>query len=45
MLVAGKASGRVAKCIFNQIEAKIEDWTTKMSKKRIFCKKLQESMG
>ena len=47
------ASGKRAKlsrckCIFDQIEAnlaEIQSKTTKMSKKRLFRKKLQESMG
>ena len=48
MLVARLASSRVAKCILDQVEAnlaEIQPKTTKMAKKRIFCKKLQESVG
>ena len=47
-LVARKASGRVAKCIFDQIKANLAENQPKNNQnvqKRIFCKKLQGSMS
>ena len=47
MLVARKPGGRVAKCIFDQIEANLAEIQPKnhqnVQKMHFFCKKLQES--